>query len=83
VPPRKEQSRVTRLASRSVIGAEPERERPQIVLSRTDPALLIKLFEQEVPETARSVVIRGAVREAAIAQRWRLRARRRWWGAPA
>jgi N utilization substance protein A len=26
---------------------------PQIVLSRTDPALLIKLFEQEVPENLR------------------------------
>jgi N utilization substance protein A len=38
---------------------------PQIVLSRTDPALLIKLFEQEVPEIYDgTVVIRGAVREA-------------------
>jgi transcription termination/antitermination protein NusA len=35
------------------------------VLSRTDPALLIKLFEQEVPEIYDgTVVIRGAVREA-------------------
>jgi N utilization substance protein A len=38
---------------------------PQIVLSRTDPALLIKLFEQEVPEIYDgTVLIRGAVREA-------------------
>ena len=38
---------------------------PQVVLSRTEPALLIKLFEQEVPEMYDgTVVIRGAVREA-------------------
>jgi N utilization substance protein A len=38
---------------------------PQIVLSRTDAALLIKLFEQEVPEIYDgTVVIKGAVREA-------------------
>jgi N utilization substance protein A len=38
---------------------------PQIVMSRTDPALLIKLFEQEVPEIYdNTVMIRGAVREA-------------------
>ncbi len=35
------------------------------LLSRTDPALLIKLFEQEVPEIYDgTVMIRGAVREA-------------------
>jgi N utilization substance protein A len=68
--PRKEQSRaenytvsdrvraVIRGVNRSVKG-------PQIVLSRTDPALLIKLFEQEVPEIYDgTVMIRGAVREA-------------------
>jgi N utilization substance protein A len=38
---------------------------PQIVLSRTDAALLVKLFEQEVPEIYDGTVqIRGAVREA-------------------
>ena len=38
---------------------------PQIILSRTDPALLIKLFEQEVPEIYDgTVMVRGAVREA-------------------
>jgi N utilization substance protein A len=36
-----------------------------VILSRTDPALLIKLFEQEVPEIYDgTVMIRGAVREA-------------------
>ena len=35
------------------------------MLSRTDPALLVKLFEQEVPEIYDgTVMIRGAVREA-------------------
>src|SRR5436190_8547180 len=38
---------------------------PQVILSRTDPALLIKLFEQEVPEIYDgTVMIRGAVHEA-------------------
>ncbi len=70
VLPRKEQSRaenysvgdrvlaVIRAVNRSAKG-------PQIVLSRTDPALLIKLFEREVPEIYDgTVMIRGAVREA-------------------
>jgi N utilization substance protein A len=70
VLPRKEQSRaesyspgeriraVIRVVNRSAKG-------PQIVLSRTDAALLIKLFEQEVPEIYdATVVIKGAVREA-------------------
>ena len=38
---------------------------PQLILSRIDPILLIKLFEQEVPEIYDStVVVKGAVREA-------------------
>jgi transcription termination/antitermination protein NusA len=70
VLPRKEQSRaesyapadriraVIRTVNRSAKG-------PQIVLSRTDAALLVKLFEQEVPEIYDgTVVIKGAVREA-------------------
>src|SRR5438045_5361277 len=70
VIPRKEQSRaesynpsdrvraVTKGVNRGAKG-------PQIMLSRTDPALLIKLFEQEVPEIYDGpVMIRGAVREA-------------------
>jgi N utilization substance protein A len=68
--PRKEQSRaenyVTGDRVRSVIkGVNKNAKGPQIVLSRTDPALLIKLFEQEVPEIYDgTVMIRGAVREA-------------------
>jgi N utilization substance protein A len=70
VLPRKEQSRaesyspadrvraVIRTVNRSAKG-------PQIVLSRTDAALLVKLFEQEVPEIYDgTVVVKGAVREA-------------------
>ncbi len=37
---------------------------PQIVLSRTQPGLLIKLFEQEVPEIYEGIVeVKGAARE--------------------
>jgi N utilization substance protein A len=70
VLPRKEQSRAESYAPgdrvRSVIRkVEKSTKGPQIVLSRTDPALLIKLFEQEVPEIYDgTVVIKGAVREA-------------------
>jgi N utilization substance protein A len=68
--PRKEQSRAENYTVgdrvRAVIrGVNRSAKGPQIVLSRTDPALLIKLFEQEVPEIYdATVVIRGAVREA-------------------
>ena len=68
--PRKEQSRAENYTAgdrvRAVIkGINRSTKGPQIVLSRTDPALLIKLFEQEVPEIYDSTVqIRGAVREA-------------------
>jgi transcription termination/antitermination protein NusA len=70
VLPRKEQSRAESYApqdrARTVIkGVNRSAKGPQIVLSRTDPALLIKLFEQEVPEIYDgTVMIRGAVREA-------------------
>jgi N utilization substance protein A len=38
---------------------------PQVIVSRTDPALLVKLFEMEVPEIYDGTVqIKGAVREA-------------------
>src|ERR1700704_6195493 len=64
VLPRKEQSRAESYTPadrvRTVIkGVNRSAKGPQIVLSRTDPALLIKLFEQEVPE-----IYDGAVREA-------------------
>src|ERR1019366_5278544 len=70
VLPRKEQSRAESYTPgdrvRTVIkGVNRGAKGPQIMLSRTDPALLIKLFEQEVPEIYDgTVVIRGAVREA-------------------
>jgi N utilization substance protein A len=70
VLPRKEQSRAESYAPqdrvRMVIkGVNRSAKGPQIVVSRTDPALLIKLFEQEVPEIYDgTVMIRGAVREA-------------------
>ena len=68
--PRKEQSRAESYNPgdriRAVIkGVNRSAKGPQIVLSRTDAALLIKLFEQEVPEIYDgTVMIRGAVREA-------------------
>ena len=70
VLPRKEQSRAESYAPadrvRAVIRAVNRSAKgPQIVLSRTDAALLVKLFEQEVPEIYDgTVVIKGAVREA-------------------
>jgi N utilization substance protein A len=70
VLPRKEQSRAESYTPgeriRAVIkGVSRSAKGPQIVLSRTDAALLIKLFEQEVPEIYDgTVMIRGAVREA-------------------
>jgi N utilization substance protein A len=68
--PRKEQSRAESYAPgdrvRAVIKSVSRSAKgPQIILSRTDPALLIRLFEQEVPEIYDgTVVIKGAVREA-------------------
>jgi N utilization substance protein A len=68
--PRKEQSRAENYAIgdrvRAVIKSVTKNAKgPQVILSRTDPALLIKLFEQEVPEIYDgTVMIRGAVREA-------------------
>jgi N utilization substance protein A len=68
--PRKEQSRAENYAIgdrvRAVIKTVTRNAKgPQVILSRTDPALLIKLFEQEVPEIYDgTVMIRGCVREA-------------------
>jgi len=68
--PRKEQSRAESYAQgdriRGVIRAVGKGVKgPQIMLSRADAALLIKLFEQEVPEIYDgTVLVRGAVREA-------------------
>ena len=68
--PRREQSRAENYTTgdriRAVIREVNKNTKgPQIILSRTDPVLLIKLFEQEVPEIYDdTVTIRGAVREA-------------------
>jgi N utilization substance protein A len=68
--PRKEQSRAENYnvgdRIRVVVkGVTRSTKGPQVIVSRTDPALLVKLFEQEVPEIYDgTVVIRGAVREA-------------------
>ena len=68
--PRKEQSRAetyqtgdrVRVAIAKVLKSA---KGPQVVVSRTDPALLIKLFEMEVPEIYDGTVqIKGCVREA-------------------
>ncbi len=68
--PRREQSRAENYTTgdrvRAVIREVNKNTKgPQLILSRTDPVLLIKLFEQEVPEIYDgTVAIRGAVREA-------------------
>ena len=68
--PRREQSRAENYTTgdrvRAVIQeVNKSTKGPQLILSRTDPILLIKLFEQEVPEIYDStVLIKGAVREA-------------------
>ena len=68
--PRREQSRAENYTNgdriRAVIREVNENTKgQQLILSRTDPVLLIKLFEQEVPEIYEgTVVVRGAVREA-------------------
>src|SRR5256712_23895 len=50
--------------TKEVIDVHTQPKGPQVVLSRTDPRLLIKLFEMEVPEIYDgTVVIKGAVRE--------------------
>jgi N utilization substance protein A len=73
VLPRREQSRAesyapgdrVRAVIREVKDPKKAVKGPQIELSRTDPALLVKLFEQEVPEIYDgTVIIKGAVREA-------------------
>ena len=49
---------------------------PQIVLSRTHPNLVVKLFEQEVPEIAEGIVIiEAAAREAGVRTKIAVRSR--------
>ncbi len=68
--PRKEQSRAEAYQSGdrvrvAIVRVLKSAKGPQIVVSRTDPALLMKLFEMEVPEIYDgTVVIKGCVREA-------------------
>src|SRR5438876_5243537 len=67
--PRSQQSRAERYSQGDrikavIVDVHTQPEGPQVVLSRTDPRLLIKLFEMEVPEIYDgTVVIKGAVRE--------------------
>lgn len=68
VVPRGEQSRHERYSQGEriravIIDVHTQPKGPQIVLSRTDPRLLVKLFEMEVPEIYDgTVVIKNAVR---------------------
>ncbi len=67
--PRSQQSRAERYSQGDrikavIIDVHTQPKGPQVVLSRTDPRLLIKLFEMEVPEIYDgTVVIKDAVRE--------------------
>ena len=68
--PRKEQSRAETYQTGdrvrvAIVKVLKSAKGPQVIVSRTDPALLIKLFEMEVPEIYDGTVqIRGCVREA-------------------
>jgi transcription termination/antitermination protein NusA len=68
--PRSHQSRAERYAAGDrikavIVDVHTQPKGPQVVLSRTDPKLLIKLFEMEVPEIYDgTVIIKGAVRES-------------------
>jgi len=68
IVPRSEQSRHERWSQGEriravIVDVHKQPKGPQIVLSRTDPRLLVKLFEMEVPEIYDgTVVIKAAVR---------------------
>lgn len=68
VVPRSEQARHERYSQGEriravIVDVHTQPKGPQIVLSRTDPRLLVKLFEMEVPEIYDgTVIIKGAVR---------------------
>ncbi|HVO11536.1 MAG TPA: transcription termination factor NusA [Vicinamibacteria bacterium] len=68
--PRKEQSRAESYQTGdrvrvAIVRVAKAAKGPQVIVSRTDPALLVKLFEMEVPEIYDGTVqIKGAVREA-------------------
>jgi len=67
--PRREQSRLESFGAGDrirlvILRVEKTAKGPQVILSRTDPALLMKLFEMEVPEIYDgTVIIRAAARD--------------------
>ena len=69
IVPREHQSRAERYVPGErvrgvVVEVHKNPKGPQIVMSRTDPSLLVRLFEMEVPEIYDgTVAIKGAVRE--------------------
>jgi len=83
IVPRDQQSRAERYGQGERIRAilfEVHRnpKGPQLVLSRTDPRLLIRLFEMEVPEIYDgTVVIKGAVRQPGERAKVAVRSRER------
>jgi N utilization substance protein A len=83
VIPRDQQSRMERYGQGERIRAvlhdvHKNPKGPQLVLSRTDPRLLIRLFEMEVPEIYDgTVVIKGAVRQPGERAKIAVRSRER------
>src|SRR5450756_1178657 len=81
--PREQQSRAERYGQgeriRSILfDVHRNPKGPQLVLSRTDPRLLIRLFEMEVPEIYDgTVVIKGAVRQPGERAKVAVRSRER------
>jgi transcription termination/antitermination protein NusA len=83
VVPRDQQSRMERYGQGERIRAvlhdvHRNPKGPQLILSRTDPRLLIRLFEMEVPEIYDgTVVIKGAVRQPGERAKIAVRSRER------
>src|SRR5215831_13762435 len=83
VIPRDQQSRMERYGQGERIRAvlhdvHKNPKGPQLILSRTDPRLLIRLFEMEVPEIYDgTVVIKGAVRQPGERAKVAVRSRER------
>src|SRR5687767_7239610 len=81
--PRSQQSRAERYSQGDrikavIIDVHTQPKGPQVVLSRTDPRLLIRLFEMEVPEIYDgTVVIKGAVRQPGERAKVAVRSRER------
>src|SRR6266480_2728204 len=81
--PRSQQSRAERYSQGDrikavIVDVHRNPKGPQLVLSRTDPRLLIRLFEMEVPEIYDgTVVIKGAVRQPGERAKVAVRSRER------